>query len=285
MYDMVLVEREDGERTLTVFAYGEIVTADSTHPRFDELLAATRRGDDLATLQNLADPASLVGTILTPLSERISVGSGRVFFDGDEVHDSIGEHILRFLDEGVEDWQPLVRFLEKLSTNPERHSREQLYDWLTGRAFTITTDGDFVAYKGVMLRDGQYVSQHSGPAIVNGVPMNGHVPNAEGSTIELSRSQVAFDPSTGCASGLHAGTYEYAKMYASGALLKVVINPRDVVSVPTDSDAQKLRVSRYRVVETIDAPETLPVVQDDWYDAQYEREAVGAYEYDDRNDW
>jgi mRNA-degrading endonuclease RelE of RelBE toxin-antitoxin system len=88
---------------------------------------------------------------------------------------------------------------------------------------------------------------------------------------------VAFDPSTGCASGLHAGTYEYAKMYASGALLKVVINPRDVVSVPTDSDAQKLRVSRYRVVETIDAPETLPVVGG--YD--YEDE----YDYDARETW
>ena len=50
------------------------------------------------------------------------------------------------------------------------------------------------------------------------------------------------------------------------------MNPRDVVSVPVDCAGEKMRVCRYKVLETIDAPETEPVAwegepdlwEDDW---------------------
>ena len=54
-------------------------------------------------------------------------------------------------------------------------------------------------------------------------------------------------------------------------MLKVHINPRDVVSVPTDAQGEKVRVCRYRVVEIIDAPETV-ALEDDYQDAWDETE-------------
>ena len=169
--------------------------------------------------------------------------------------------MLRFLEAGVEDWVPLVKFFENVQANPNEHSREQLYNWLAKRDFTITPDGLIVGYKGVT-RD--YRSILSGTATVDGVVYKGQIPNHIGAVVEMPRDQVQWDPSVGCHTGLHVGTYEYANGFAQGVLLEVHVNPRDVVSVPTDCDWAKVRVCRYVVVGTIDQPYTTPVIGFDW---------------------
>jgi hypothetical protein len=67
------------------------------------------------------------------------------------------------------------------------------------------------------------------------------------------------------------GTYDYAKRYANGALLKVHVNPRDVVSVPT-GEGEKVRVCRYVVEDIIDAPETRWLATNDEAHAEFELE-------------
>jgi hypothetical protein len=155
------------------------------------------------------------------------------------------------LDEG-HDFLPLVNFLERVMLNPQAHSREQLYTWLARHEFAITDEGKFVAYKGTK-GDENFTSIHGGPGIVDGVPVE-QVTNKPGSVVEIARSKVQHAPGVACATGLHAGTWSYAKGFAQGAVLEVHIDPRDVVSVPVDCDAQKLRTCRYTVVRTVDAP-------------------------------
>lgn len=246
---------EDGEQSLTVFLPGvQPVTVTGDHPHFDEILEAAQEGADADEIAGLADLSVAVGGKLQPLSERVSVSAGRVYFDGDAVESALTRQIVRCLDAGLDDWQPLVRFMENAADNPESHSRSMLYDWLADRDFTITDDGCFIGYKGVLANgSGGYVSLHSGGAIVDGQPVSGQVPNNPGSTVEMPRSAVQFDPGVGCSTGLHVGTFAYAKGYARGAMLKVKVNPRDVVSVPSDCNAEKLRTCRYTVLETIDA--------------------------------
>ena len=75
----------------------------------------------------------------------------------------------------------------------------------------------------------------------------------------MARNGVCDDADIGCSYGYHAGSYDYAKGYASGGghLMLVEIDPSDVVSVPKCSDCQKLRTAKYRVInkyETIDTP-------------------------------
>ena len=49
--------------------------------------------------------------------------------------------------------------------------------------------------------------------------------------------------------GFHAGSLDYAEGFGRGGNLMIVeINPADVVSVPNDSDCQKLRTCKYKVV-------------------------------------
>ena len=268
-----LVDGEDG-RTLTVFIDGREPKVIRSEGQIDSVMELVL--DPYAAEEDVIDAMDTtvaVGRRLTPLSERVSVGDGRVYFDGTVVDSSITRQILRFLDEGIGDWMPLVRFLEKLATNPSEHSRTQLYGWLRERDFTITPDGDFVAYKGVRWDGDTPVSIHAGPGIVNGRQVHGHLDNSPGNRVEIDRTTVDFDPARGCSRGLHVGSWDYAASFGGGSTLKVVVNPRDVVSVPTDCEWAKVRVCRYDVLDATKAPVTSTVYdyEDDfgWSDEFY----------------
>jgi hypothetical protein len=251
----------DGE-VITVMIPGDPKVADSTHPNFakikDVCLASMRGEPSMTTdeLVELFDVSVAVKRGFSRLSERVTVENGEVCLDGDPVESGLTKQIVRFLDEG-ESFEPLVNFMEKIAGNPNDHSRDQAWDWLNNHDFTITDDGDVVAYKGVT-SDGKggYRSGYSGHAFVDDEEVHGHVPNYVGAVVTMPRSEVAHDPSTACHSGLHVGTFRYAKSYAQGAMLRVLVNPRDIVSVPTDARGEKIRVCRYVVDSIIDAPDT-----------------------------
>lgn len=253
---------DDGQEFLTVFAQGRLLPpVDSTHPNFEEikgLVLESLSGEfiDEDYLVSLFDVAQTIATKFESVSDRIKVGHGRILLDGEEIDNALTKQILRFMDEGVEDWKPLVAFFEKVLSNPNEHSREQLFEWLNRHYFTITSNGDIVGYKGVA-SDGQggYQSISSGKeqVLVDGEPHTGKIPNPIGAEIEMARSLVHHDPSVGCSVGLHVGTYEYASSFSHGTVLEVHVNPRDVVSVPTDCNWQKVRTCRYKVVDVTEA--------------------------------
>jgi len=252
------VTRSDrGESVVAFFPDNDepIVTATSDHPNWESIKRGLFEGNE-----NVYDLFNIRGTLqkkLVALSERISFNGDEVLFDGDVVHSSLADQIKRFLQQGVEDYKPLVLFWEKIAQNPEQHSRENLHRWLQAAEFSITLDGDIVGYKGVQPRfdnEGRKIgfeSIHTGPAIVDGTPVDGNVPNDAGSVITMPRSQVTADPRVGCHVGLHVGTWDYAHSFSAGLVLEVHVNPRDVVSVPTDCSDRKMRVSRYKVVQRI----------------------------------
>lgn len=263
-----LVGTEDGS-VITVFIPGrDPLVAHSTHPNFSEILV--RVFDREPSVVDLFDVAVTAASRFQRLTERVTAASGRLYLDGEEVHNSLATQVCRFLSEGVEDWKPLVNFFENVQANPNEHSREQLYDWLSRRDFTITSDGMIVGYKGVQKDgNGDYTSISRGTALVDGESFTGQIPNPIGALVEMPRGEVHHDPSSGCSTGLHVGTYEYARSFSRQALLEVHVNPRDVVSVPTDSDWAKMRVCRYKVIGTIDLPYSEAVIRD-YSDVDYD---------------
>lgn len=254
-----------GENTsvLTALIDGNVYTAEKTHVNWRNLVDAVTNSDDdldLVALARLFDPAEAVQTYFTKVSERVSVAGGHVYLDGEEVNGGLANMIIRYINENEDSRaMALVNFLENVANNPNEHSREQLYDWLSRYDFAINDAGNFLAYKGVVKRlDGvdmdkyPYQSSSSGRAIVDGTVYNGRIPNGVGAVVEMPRTSVQHDPSVGCHTGLHAGTWEYASTFTSGPCLLVEINPRDVVSVPTDCDWQKIRTCRYTVVDVVE---------------------------------
>jgi hypothetical protein len=252
-----ITQSDRGENVVAFFPDRDepIVSATSGHENWDAIKRGLFDGDD--SVYELFDTRKTLQTKFKSLSERVSFNGDDILFDGDPVHDALAQQVKRFVQDGVDDYQPLVNFWEKIAQNPSSHSRDNLYRWLQAEGFSITLDGDIVAYKGVRPRfddEGEAVgfeSINSGPAVVDDKPVNGYVPNDVGSVITMPRSQVTADPRVGCHVGLHVGTWSYANGFSREAVLEVHVNPRDVVSVPTDCSSRKMRVSRYVVVQQL----------------------------------
>lgn len=181
---------------------------------------------------------------------------GNVTIGGEVAPSAISRTILRYYREGSkEDFLPLVRFLQNINANPNEHSREQLYDWLEHQSFTITQDGCFIGYKSVA-KDSQgrfasmTASRPGDGVVAGGTPVESgeRVPYTIGSRVYMPREVVNHNPSVGCSTGLHVGTWRYASSFSGSHVLSVKVNPRDVASVPTDCNAEKVRVSSLEVI-------------------------------------
>lgn len=235
-----VVER-DGRVNVTVVVDGEMYVADETHPNIDAIRELVFKRDE--SVVDLFDTGRTIVKRFEKLSRSVSIKGDKVYFDGVEQDNALTDHLVEVINQGVEDFTPLVNFYEKIEANQNPHSREHLYRWL-GHRFTITPEGNIIGYRG--LRN-DFTSIHAGPGIVNGEEVNGHLDNSVGNVVELPRDQVTFDPAQGCAFGLHVGTFDYANGWGHGTVVEVEVDPRDVVSVPTDADDAKMRVCRYTV--------------------------------------
>lgn len=276
-------EGEHIPRSLTIFRPGLPLSVTDENPNYDKVrdLVVVQGTDDLKAVELLVAPAEQVADKLKKLSENISFDGSVIFYDNDPLDNGMTRHIRRVIEQhGITDearWVPVVRFLEKLYQNPSARSRKSLYEFLRRFDFSILPDGDFIAYKGVRK---DYRSIHAGPGIVNGERTNGHLLNEVGSTIAIPRSYVDADPTQGCSHGLHVGTHRYAKGFAQGVLLRVRVNPRNVVSVPVHADYQKVRVTEYTVLEASDVEYT-----DVFYDEECDEDDDWSFDIDDEDDF
>jgi len=262
--------RHDDSANITVVVDGEMFVADDQHPLFDEIIELAVGGYE--GVVELFDTSRRVAERFEDLSDRVRVANSRVYVDQTEVEDAYTAQVVRFLEEDLDDWQPIVNFLEKVYSNTNEDIRENLSRWLDAERFTILPNGNILGYRGL---NANYTSKHAGPGIVNGVAVNGNLDNSVGNTVEMDASAVEHNPSVGCSVGLHVGTYEYAKRWAgNGVVVNVEVDPRHVRSVPYECNGAKMRVSKYVVLDTV-AQKLVTAV--DYSDYDYN-------EYDDDDD-
>jgi hypothetical protein len=260
------------EKSLTVVIEGKAHTMNSDHPSWSMANDALK-SDEWDRLEKLFDVESAVQDYLDS-DAQIEVKDGQVFYQGESQHNMVVDKILDFMRKSLP-YQPLVKFLGNLMDNPSRRAVDELYSFLEHKSMPITPEGNFLAYKGVRSDFTDFWSSK--------------FDNSVGQTLDMTRNTVCDDANHGCSSGFHAGSYEYAKGYASGGghLMIVEINPSDVVSVPYDCECQKLRTCKYKVVgvyETIDAPpldEGLNRDFSDWVEHDADGEPVDTDEYNE----
>lgn len=249
-----LFEDENGGNITVLSPDGDLLAAADTHPHWNKIVAGARSDDE--SIFDLFDLQRTVEKNFRKVTERVSVRNGTIYLDGDPVDNALTKKAIDFLNAGEEDYLPLIKFFEKIQANPNDHSREQAYEWLSRHGFALDDDGNVVAYKSVQdLGDGVFRSGSSGHAIVNGVEVNGYVKQSVGDVVEMPRSEVQHDPSQGCHTGLHVGNFRFATEFGLGTVVLVSIDPRDIVSVPTDSNWEKVRVCRYKIVALSDGTE------------------------------
>jgi hypothetical protein len=257
-YKYLLTNRDGVEQLSVIFADGHPLTVESTHYRYPDLVAAVRAGRPGEEVQQMMTGRAVLHDIVR-LSSRMELRDGKLYFDGERVRGRIAKHLRRMSGQHDPQLSALVEFLTKLKANPSVASQEALYRWLSDRDFTITRDGNIIAYKGLTATG---LSIHSGHAWVNGVRVDGQIPNPVGAVITMPRDEVNPDRFASCSHGLHVGTWRYASSFGNGMTATVEVDPADVVMVPDESGWAKMRVCRYKVLSTAIEEYKLPVAHD-----------------------
>ena len=267
------------DSTITLIAKDGPSVVGKTHPNFYKIKKALLTKNFLE-VENLLD----VKRGYKEFSDgQIIVDGDNLIYNGSIVHNVLTQRIVGMIQNGDEA-TPMLNFLVNLMDNPSEGSIDQLYTFLEHENLPITQDGCFLAYKAIN-RD--YTDKYTGT-----------ISNKVGDKVKMPYEEVTADPTKHCSSGLHCGSIEYVRCYGNftsdengehtgDRLVTVKVNPSAVVSVPEDSDRQKVRVYRYVVHEEIENPYDLvpkyeaPVYYDDEgneYDDEDE-------DYDDYESW
>ncbi len=227
-----------------------------------------------ATAEELLEVVDVQKAVAVFSDGLVEIKNGQVLYEGEEVHGSISKRILEFMNKGLP-FQPLVNFLNNIMENPSMQSQKELYDFLEHEHLPVTEDGHFLAYKAVR---SDFKDKYRGV-----------FDNSVGQVCTMQRAKVDDDRGRGCSNGLHAGALNYVASYGSlenGDLIVIVkINPRDVVSVPSDSNYEKLRTCRYEVVGQYAGELLKPLYKADFSQDDYEDDDEDSLSEYDESYW
>src|SRR6056300_807340 len=235
--------------SITIYWNDRPYTMRDDHPNYEAIKDALldARYDDLGDLLDIAK------AVENFVEGDIEVKDELVYYKGSRLHGVVVDKLIEMLRAGLKDSAPLTNFITRLQANPSANSVAELYTFLGYKSLPTTPEGKVLGYKGVQ-SDYWSSTGNADTIVLQGETNERHqILNKVGSTIEVARRCVDDNKDNHCSFGLHVGSYDYANGWAGqdGRLLLVEFDPQDAVSVPTDCDFQKLRVSKYRVVSDI----------------------------------
>ena len=197
-----------------------------------------------------------------------------VWYKGQKLPNALATKVKSIIADGLP-LDSFEKFWENLEENPTASSVNELMEFLEYKELPITEDGCFLAYKGIT-SDGWSINGNTSTVVLEGeVDGSGRIKNDIGSRVTVKRRDVDDNRNHHCSFGLHVGSLSYASSFASKVVV-VKVNPKDVVSVPTDYSCQKCRVSSYEVIADYEGEILAPVTSEDGVDvvAVFSKERV-----------
>ena len=232
--------------TVNAVVGGSVYNFGKSHPNYNKLISHLKSGN----VEHFEACYDMVSHINHYCEGYVNCTNNQLSWDGIKMPEMFAGTILDMIKQGFP-FEPMLNFLDNLSHNPSDHAVVELFDFMENKNMPITYDGCFLAYKAV---GNDYKDLYSRK-----------FDNSVGSVCEIDRKKVDSNRDNGCGSGLHVGAIDYAKSYGGidlddedrgdggNRLMICKVNPRDVVSVPTDAKYQKLRTCRYEVVAEFDS--------------------------------
>jgi hypothetical protein len=210
-----------------------------------------------AIKKNLLNDKVLVNLVDIPKSINVAtkgaveIRGDEVLYKGEVVHNALTKIIVGLFKQGLP-FKGFVNLLERIMKNPSNRARTEFYPFLEKEGIPITPEGMVLGYKVV---DAGFWSKTAGKLkLLQGrTDAAGHIFNGVGETIECERGDVDDVADNTCSHGLHIGGVGYATpggtFYSNGDKVVIVeFDPADVISIPSDYNATKLRACKYKVV-------------------------------------
>lgn len=235
----------------------------SSDPKYAAIIAALRLpSHQQEAAINKALEAADVNRDIQSKGFQLNPNTREVSYHGELLPAPLAQKVFSLIEQNLP-VTLLEKFWENLKQNPSYNSVRELYDFLSYKELPITEDGCFLAYRG--LQDDFYsVSGNLQTKVLQGtVNSKGQIYNGVGEHIEVQRNCVDDNRENHCSFGVHAGSWDYARNWSRGKMVVVKINPKDVVSVPSDYDCQKLRCCAYTVVSEVEVEITSAATDDD----------------------
>lgn len=246
--------------SLSVFDGPNYVDIGRDHPNFSKVANLISEGGSFEEVKALT---CIVSAISSASDGKIKVGDGVVYYNGEIVNNAVVNAIFDYQAMGLP-ISPIVNFLENLMKNPSKNSVDQLWRFVEHHKLPLTEDGHLLAYKAVR---STYMDKYSNT-----------IDNSVGKVIKMDRNKISDNPDHHCAKGLHVGGLKYSGpegWYSSNGDICVIVkvNPRDVVCVPHDHGATKVRVCEYEVVK-----DYCKILKSTVYDCNYDECECDEYE-------
>lgn len=235
---------DDKPTSVTVFVDGKSFPIQSSAEHFGQIFEALQKGDE-AKVRALVNVKKSIAEFSGGLFKLTDTG---LFYKGAEIDNVIVKRILAFFKLGVPVVH-MVAFLENLLQNPSQVAINELYLFLEQNDLPITEDGHFLAYKMISK---EYKDKYTGK-----------MDNSVGKQVTMDRAAVDSNRHNTCSHGLHFASREYVEKGSYGSigngdrLVVLKINPKDVVSIPSDYNNSKGRAWTYLVFEEIEWSEKI----------------------------
>lgn len=211
------------------------------HPNFEKIVKLVRmsvgKSDDVKTqiasrIDRLAD---IPKAVTRAAGGKVTVTNGTVLYNGQPIHHAVVDEIVRYDQAGLP-FDHLARFLERLLQNPSKRSIDQVWGFVSKHGLNIDEDGYVLGLRRV---NDNWKDFHTGT-----------IDNKIGAKPSMPRNQVSDDPNDGCSHGFHFGAAEYVSTFhgGQGHVIVVRVDPADIVCVPYDEHASKVRCCAYEVV-------------------------------------
>jgi hypothetical protein len=228
-----------GNGNVSAFVKGKAYSFTPDTLNYDALVESLKASDEEAFLNKLMNQEGLNRYCQGYVSFKGEVAH----WDGVPMPDLFADRIFELVKSGY-DFGPMVNFTINLSENPSDQSIVELIDFLRHKNLPLTKDGCFMAYK--LVRD-SYKDVYTNT-----------IDNSVGVKVSIARSEVDPNRNVDCSHGLHVGALDYINWYKAEnsdkdtKTILVKVNPKDVVSVPTDHSHRKLRCCAYEVIADFD---------------------------------
>lgn len=219
-------------KNVVLFIDGKVTTINDSHVTYKQVIEAIKN-EQWDKVREVIEPAKAVTAFSKGL---VTIVGGVVKWKGEVLHNSLTVRMLSMLREGF-NIEPLCLFLENLMQNPSAQSVNELYGFLEKNNLPITPDGHFLAFKRVR---GDFKDCYSGT-----------MDNSPGKIVEMPRNKVNDNRNQTCSYGLHFCSIDYLQHFGGDKIVILKINPKDVVSIPSDYNDSKGRCCRYEVLNEL----------------------------------
>jgi hypothetical protein len=270
-----------GSGRIAVVVNGRDYSVEPAHPAYKEIRQAIKDGNEALIVEKLD-----IGKVISDFTEgKIKILGGQILHGDRPIGGALVNRIMQFMGQQLP-FEPLVKFLDNLMENPSKRAVDELYRWVDRQDCPITEDGCFLGYKYLNKAGIHEVGRPIGEPENTEIYVDVHSKTIRqwiGKVVTMERNQVDDNWGVLCSEGLHVGSSQYS--YSGDVRVMVKVNPRDVVSVPTE-DAEKLRTCAYEIIRVYEKDYNTPLVnaQGDQYQPPRQDEDLDDDDDDDYDD-